>query len=603
MKMLNLKTKVATLLIMLCIALQMHAQSDGFFRGGMDIYENRDSGMELGGSTAENPTPVGSGLLVLTIAGVCYVALKRKSSLNLLLASAILLTFTQCKKEIAPVTNNGVHITLNAGYDNSKTSFDPVTGAFAWTGTSESPEYINVGGSINGYLGQLTSTQSGVNATFSGTINPSANETLYFFYLGKGDHASATSLDFSNQDGTLENVTNYHIAISDGVEYTGQTSFSTTLNMKMSIAYFDVNGFKNASNVAETVYLHGDEVYSTTTINYKDGTISGDAKGYINFGTSNNGKYVALIPSVDTETTLKFDSNSKTGEMTFVRGIRAGKYYSNNDAALSVTANSLPQGTLPGIFSVSATKKVRWSSGNLNATTEDAWETWSWRFAEHQYDYGVHVSEGISANHANTNRVSHFGWGTSGYNGQKPNRTGGGESSYGGSGTNYDWGVYNSSNIINGGGCTIWRTPSINEWRFFKSNRSTSSVNNVPNARYTSATLTIDDVEWHGYIFFPDDYYGGTPDGVTWGSINSGGNWNTKCTSDGWASLEEAGCLFLPAAGGLNCSWSGTSGDYWTSDEYYDNRAWRYGLNSGGFFEAEKYRNEPCSVRLVRDVE
>lgn len=268
-----------TMVLGMLLPMTTNAQSDGFFRGGSDNYDNRDSGMELGGSTAENPTLVGSGLLVLTIAGACYVAWKRKRSLNLLLASAMLLTFTQCKKkEIASVSNNGVHITLNAGYDNLKTSFDPATGAFTWTGTVGSPEYINVGGSINGYLGQLESTQSGSTATFSGTITPSDGETLYFFYLGNGDNASATSVDFSNQDGTLANVTNYHIAISNGIVYNGQTSFSATLNMKMAIAYFDVNGFKNASETAETVYLHGDEVYSTATINYSEGTITGNAK-------------------------------------------------------------------------------------------------------------------------------------------------------------------------------------------------------------------------------------------------------------------------------------------------------------------------------------
>lgn len=68
------------------------AQSDGFFRGGND-YIYRDGGfvlgdmnnltpssgdMSLGGMTQEDPTPLGSGLLILTAIGAGYATLKRK---------------------------------------------------------------------------------------------------------------------------------------------------------------------------------------------------------------------------------------------------------------------------------------------------------------------------------------------------------------------------------------------------------------------------------------------------------------------------------------------------------------------------------------------
>lgn len=100
MKMLNLKTKVATLLIMLCFALPLLAQSDRFFRGGNDVYSNRDAGIGingasteyptldpfangtgLGGANEEDPTPLGSGLLVLVAAGTVY-SLRRTNMKN-----------------------------------------------------------------------------------------------------------------------------------------------------------------------------------------------------------------------------------------------------------------------------------------------------------------------------------------------------------------------------------------------------------------------------------------------------------------------------------------------------------------------------------------
>ena len=43
----------------------------------------------------------------------------------------------------------------------------------------------------------------------------------------------------------------------------------------------------------------------------------------------------------------------------------------------------VPDGVLPGLFSVSATRQVRFSQGNLQYQAS----TNTWRFAEHQYDY------------------------------------------------------------------------------------------------------------------------------------------------------------------------------------------------------------------------
>lgn len=596
-----------TMVLGMLLPMTTNAQSDGFFRGGSDNYDNRDSGMELGGSTAENPTPVGSGLLVLTIAGACYVAWKRKRSLNLLLASAMLLTFTQCKKkEIASVSNNGVHITLNAGYDNLKTSFDPATGAFTWTGTVGSPEYINVGGSINGYLGQLESTQSGETVTFSGTITPSEGETLYFFYLGKGrDGSAVSSLDFSNQDGTLANVTNYHIAISNGIVYNGQTSFSATLNMKMAIAYFDVNGFKNASETAETVYLHGDEVYSTATIDYQNGTIAGSTKGNINLGTANSGKYVALIPSVSTETTLKFDSDSKTGAMTFLRGIQAGKYYANSDAALSVAAN-------PCLFSVSGAKKVRFSQGNLQYTKS----TGVWSFMEHQYDIVETLNQLVGNDYADQDVVSLFCYGTSGYDyGATIYQPWSTTNSYAQCcGSNLydidqaDWG-YNA--IANGGNKenSGWRTLTRNEWSYLFNTRTASTVNNVANARYAKAQVA----GVHGVILFPDSYTHpdavGLPTGI---NVTGDAGWNgNNYTANDFELMEINGAVFLPAAGYRmgqpRVSNVGSELQYWTSYFSGDNngsKAASVNISSGGLDPSgTAFRCWGLSVRLVRDVD
>ena len=521
-----------------------------------------------------------------------------------IIVAALVLTFglSQCKKAETPSTNEGVRITLTATYGGEKTAFTPATGAFTWTGSTGKPEYINVGGSTSGYLGQLTSEESGATVSFSGTISPESGETLYFFYLGNGDHASATSLDFSNQDGTLENVTDYHIAISDGIDYTGQTSFTATLNMKMAIAYFDVSGFKKADETAETVYLHGDEVYTTATVDYTTGTITGATKGYLNMGTATNGKYVALIPSVETATTLKFDSDSKTGSMTFNRGIQAKKYYSNSGAALSVTANSLLEGTIPGLFSVSATKMVRFSKGNLQYIGSAA--TPYWRFADNQWDYLGDNGQGSTSETVDRDL---FGWGTSGYNhnntAYQPWATNASNNYYAYGSYTYnlydqtgqaDWGynaISNGGNTENSG----WRTPTNAEWGYVFNTRSTAS-----GIRYAQAYVN----NVNGVILLPDDwsasYYSLSNTNIHNASFGS-----NVISSTQWSTLELHGAVFLPAAGyrdGTSVSNVGSSGFYWSAS--YSNSFNAYCVFYNLLFpQGTNYRYGGQSVRLVRNVQ
>ena len=466
--------------------------------------------------------------------------------LTLILAAlALTLSLSQCKKTETPTTDEGIFITLKAGYGNgAKTDFAPATGAFVWT--EDAMEYIYVGGSNHSdCLGVLSGTGNGmVSMTFSGTLTttPDAGETLYFFYLGKGRDGSAVStLNFSSQDGTLENVTNYHIAISEGIDYTGQTSFSATLNMKMAIAYFDVNGFKNANETAETVYLHGDEVYSSATIDYTNGTITGNAKGYINLGTASNGKYVALIPSVSTETTLKFDSNSKWGAMNFLRGIQAGRYYSNSGAALTVTAGALLAGTIPGLFSVSATEMVRFSKGNLQYDKTDS----KWSFMANQYDIVEPANQNVGTDYANWSVVSLFGWGT----GNNPTCTSGDFSNFD------EWG---NNAIVNGGNTpnSGWRTPTSDEWHYLFTSSDRS------NKRFLKATI----LGHKGVILFPDSYDG---KGLT-GSYSYNTSGFQSVNNDDWVKMEAVGAAFLPAAGMRN----GTNGTVVNGDVGIDGAYW-----------------------------
>ena len=120
------------------------------------------------------------------------------------------------------------------------------------------------------------------------------------------------------------------------------------------------------------------------------------------------------------------------------------------------------------------------------------------------------------------------------------------------------------------------------------------------------AIINTDGTAVKGLIIFPDSYAGGSPAGVTWGTINDKSTFNTTCTSAGWTALEAAGCVFLPAVGYREASTvkeAGVGGGYWSSSS--SNAA---GYAVGLYFESDYMNIYGCSrkygysVRLVRDA-
>ncbi len=207
----------------------------------------------------------------------------------------------------------------------------------------------------------------------------------------------------------------------------------------------------------------------------------------------------------------------------------------------------LPEGALPGLFSVSATQQVHFSQGNLQyqATTD------TWRFAEHQYDYVGYDNINISPTYSGW--IDLFGWGTSGWNSgavcYQPwsNSTsysdyypgGSPSASLTGGYAEADWGWHNA--ISNGGNAVhTWRTLSGSEWDYLLRIRT--------NANEKWATGTIDGTR--GVILLPDSWT--LPEGCTFnpGGLMPDANWtNNTYSLSQWATMESAGAVFLPAAG------------------------------------------------------
>ena len=190
-------------------------KSDSFFKSidNDDLYADR-AGITIGGGGITpqgiGEAPLGSGLLLLLAAGAGYAVSRRRKSLKngaaVLVAMAMLLGMTQCRKNLDTINDNDsnkVHITLRVD-NGSRVVIDTagtITPDFA-TVIFESGDIMYVGYNKS-YVGYLT--YDGEN--FNGDIDIAQtidDEPLYFYFIGgKGFtptiENNVATLDISNQ--------------------------------------------------------------------------------------------------------------------------------------------------------------------------------------------------------------------------------------------------------------------------------------------------------------------------------------------------------------------------------------------------------------------
>ena len=231
------------------------------------------------------------------------------------------------------------------------------------------------------------------------------------------------------------------------------------------------------------------------------------------------------------------------------------------------------KGVLPGWFSVSPTKKVRFSKGNLQyiATTQ------TWRFADEQYEY---LGE---ANNGSLKRDL-FGWGT----GDEPMKNSQDVSDYA---VFHEWG---NNTISNGQGVGGWHTLSQEEWWYLASH-----------------------YEWYlacvagtnGIIILPDDWNSDWIPNEWWNSI---AHLYSECpiTAEHWKQFENHGAVFFPASGIYDNSDTpgiialGKQGEYWSTTTRDDLAQSVFGFlvsESGFYAKSITHRCTRCSVRLVTE--
>ena len=252
---------------------------------------------------------------------------------------------------------------------------------------------------------------------------------------------------------------------------------------------------------------------------------------------------------------------------------------------------------VPGFFSVADDKTVAFAQGNLQATTADLGENWTWGFAEHQYDYvgDAVANTKISGNGkvGENGTVDLFGWSTV---------------------ANY-FGIHYSDNLSQYSGDFVdwgkqigdgWRTLTKDEWVYVVNTRTgakASTVAETANARYAKATVN----SVKGMIIFPDGGTFAASEFTTVTSLNktSAAFTSTTCTADQWTALEAKGCVFLPNAGyrlGTVVYSDNSAGFYWSSTPCSNIEAYELAFEASFFNpQAPGTRETGNPVRLVHE--
>lgn len=305
-----------------------------------------------------------------------------------------------------------------------------------------------------------------------------------------------------------------------------------------------------------------------------------DIKGLLAAGITapihvwNGTGYTTYNPEYDDYTLQPFEAFFVQTSGTETQSIHLSSEYIVGNGGNGGNTHEQVEGELSGAFSIGESMQVHFSKGNLqyNASSN------IWRFAESQYDYiGEENTTNIS-DPTNGGWIDLFGWGT----GDNPTRSTQNGSQYS---EFTDWGI---NPILNGGNiANIWQTLKSDEWTYLLQSRA--------NAQQLQGVATVNG--YTGLILLPDNWYDTGHTALV-----------SSYTSGEWETMENAGAVFLPAAG---YRWGstkmfevGVSGEYWSASFGATDEAYDLDFKSGSVNPMSNYSREyGFSVRLVRQIQ
>ncbi len=194
-----------------------------------------------------------------------------------------------------------------------------------------------------------------------------------------------------------------------------------------------------------------------------------------------------------------------------------------------------------GVFSVAPNKQVSFSQGNLQYLPAIN----LWKFANTQYEYLGNANKYLKPTFRNW--VDLFGWSADNTTAPFGVSTSTNAADY--AGDFVDWGT----NTICGDAPGTWRTLSKEEWEYL--------LNGRENANKLRCRAQVNNV--NGFVFLPDQWL--CPEGI---ELKIEQLTTKVFTFDAWSKMENAGAVFLPAAGRLNDKQLvnfDDHGNYWSS--------------------------------------
>lgn len=322
------------------------------------------------------------------------------------------------------------------------------------------------------------------------------------------------------------------------------------------------------------------------------GTVTSDAEGNACFACYN------VCEKAEQYHILNFLSDDYTDDRNVYLGSKAlaDKVYNITRLALKFQEAA---------FSVSGSKQVYFSKGNLYAYKGSS--DWEWYFQSHQWKYVGNASgntkiTGPMALSGSYLRVDLFGWnGASAANDCYGINNSTTDTDYGtgdGEALKHDWG----HNAIGTYAADMWRTPTVSEWDYLINDRKVTNSLSA-DARYTMATLGG---TYKGLILFPDTYTHPSGTDFTAGTFNAVSNYTATVSMEGWMLMENAGCVFLPAAGSRYQTTVYMTGPvgcyYWSNSNIAGNTATNIAITPSSLSQVNSTRYSGYAVRLVRDV-
>ena len=426
--------------------------------------------------------------------------------------------------------------------------------------TNISYTFATVGGTVTDD-GGASVTERGV--VYSSTPNPTTSNSKVVSGSGKGSFTCSLN---DLQEGTTYYVRAYAVN-EKGTAYGEEKSFTTTAITVPTVITSSVNNISYTSATIDGIVTD-------------DGGASVTERGVVYSTTPNPTISNSKIVSGNDKGLFTCNLNDlQVGTAYYVRAYavnQKGTAYGEQQSFMTKKA---------GIFSVSSSKKVIFSSGNLQYHPANN----KWRFAENQTDYVGDANDNISSTY--NGWLDLFGWSTSATNFGVS--TSWDNDDY--SGSFVDWG----GNKIGNDAPNTWRTLTYDEWSYLRRKR--------PNYSELCGVAQVNGV--NGLILLPDNWT--CPAGVTFKSgFHSSGGWDYYAayqtfTADQWSKLEAAGAVFLPAAGYRGSSTVSLvqyTGSYWSAPKDGSDDAGYLCIFSdrSGMYISDRYGGK--SVRLVKDL-